>query len=100
MQSTSRAVREREDSIAETSADGHAHLQRSLADIVSLAFDLEADELRQPWKKFELDLIRHLDLEEEHVLQPFAAAEPGPVAEIWAEHKRVRAATRFRSWRT
>ena len=92
MQSTSQAVRKREDSIAETLADGHAYLQRSFADIVELSFDLDTDELRQPWKKFELDLIRHLDLEEEHVLRPFAAAEPGPAAEIRAEHKRVRAA--------
>jgi polyisoprenoid-binding protein YceI/hemerythrin-like domain-containing protein len=92
MQSTSQAVRERQDSIAETLADGHAQLQRSFADIVELSFDLDTDELRQPWKKFEVGLIRHLDLEEEHVLRPFAAAEPGPAAEILAEHKRVRAA--------
>jgi polyisoprenoid-binding protein YceI len=92
MQSTSEAVRKREDSIAETLADGHAHLQRSFADIVELSLDLDTDELRQPWKKFELDLIRHFDLEEEHVLRPFAASEPGPAAEILAEHQHVRAA--------
>jgi polyisoprenoid-binding protein YceI/hemerythrin-like domain-containing protein len=92
MQSTSQAVRERDNSIAETLADGHAHLQRSFADILELSLDLDADELRQPWKTFELGLIRHLDLEEEHVLRPFAVVEPGPAAEILAEHKRVRAA--------
>jgi polyisoprenoid-binding protein YceI len=75
-----------------TLADGHARLQRSLADIVALSFDLDTDELRQPWKTFELDLVRHLDLEDEHVLRPFAAAEPGPAVEIAAEHERVRAA--------
>jgi len=92
MRSTSEAARNLEDSITRTLADGHARLQRSFADIVELSIDLDADELRQPWNKFEADLVHHLNLEEEHVLRPFAAAEPGPAAEIIAEHKRVRAA--------
>lgn len=93
MRTTSQAAdQELESSITQTLAEGHARLQRSFTDIVGLSLELDGDDLRQPWKAFELALIHHLDLEEAHVLRPFASAEPGPAAEILAEHKGVRAA--------
>jgi hemerythrin-like domain-containing protein len=70
----------------------HADLDRRFEALLTRAQGGDGPSLRDEWTRFETELLRHLELEEEQILPRFAAQDPGEARAILDEHAEIRRA--------
>jgi polyisoprenoid-binding protein YceI len=69
----------------------HERLERQFQTIVAEASRGDPIELREAWRAFEGELLRHFEDEEVHIFPAFARQRPVEAQALLAEHERIRA---------
>jgi polyisoprenoid-binding protein YceI len=79
-----------EDSIQTILGGDHQRLEKSFEAVVAASTDEDQQAARELWRRFERDLLAHLDAEEAHVLPLFAKSDPDEAEELLDQHAHIR----------
>jgi polyisoprenoid-binding protein YceI len=80
-----------EDAVRAVLSQDHERLERQFQSIVVEASSDDPIELREAWRAFESELLRHFEEEEIRILPAFAQQRPVDAQTLLAEHERIRA---------
>jgi polyisoprenoid-binding protein YceI len=80
-----------EDAVRAVLAHDHERLERQFQSIVAEASCDDPIELREAWRTFEGELLRHFEDEEVHIFPAFSQQRPVDARVLLAEHERIRA---------
>lgn len=72
------------------SAD-HSRIERLLQNLIVTMHGGQRDEARTAWRTFEAALLRHLELEEKHIIPAFEVGFPQEATQLRREHQGIRA---------
>jgi polyisoprenoid-binding protein YceI len=80
-----------DDAVRAVLSQDHERLERQFQSIVAEASSDDPIELREAWRAFEGEVLRHFEDEEVHILPAFAHQRPIDAQILLAEHERIRA---------
>jgi polyisoprenoid-binding protein YceI len=80
-----------EDAVRAVLSQDHERLERQFQSIVAEASADDPIALREAWRAFEGELLRHFEDEEVHILPAFAQQRPVDAQTLLDEHERIRA---------
>jgi len=80
-----------EDAVRAVLSGDHERLERQFQTIVAEASCGDPIEVREAWRTFERELLRHFHDEEVHILPAFTQQGPVDARTLLAEHERIRA---------